>query len=75
MWQVRLDTVIHAIKSTDHLGVTSYLTTPTLRAFAVRRTPSIEGNKTGPSVFALTVRSARIIPLYGDTVLIVKRWG
>ncbi|MDR0233697.1 MAG: hypothetical protein LBI31_02690 [Zoogloeaceae bacterium] len=40
------------------------MNTPALRAFAVRRTPSIEGNKTGASVFAFTARSARIIPLY-----------
>jgi hypothetical protein len=29
------------------------------------RHPSIEGNKTEPSVFAFTARSAKIIPLYG----------
>ncbi|MDR0234048.1 MAG: hypothetical protein LBI31_04510 [Zoogloeaceae bacterium] len=50
--------VIHAIKSTEHPGVTSCPNHP-----GATRHPSIEGNKTGASVF--TARSAKIIPLYG----------
>jgi hypothetical protein len=50
--------VIHAIKSTERLGVTSCPNHP-----GATRHPSIEGNKTESSVF--TARSARIIPLYG----------
>jgi hypothetical protein len=38
----------------------TFATTPPLTGH-----PSLEGNKTEPSVFAVTARSAKIIPLYG----------
>jgi hypothetical protein len=64
-WQVWLGKTINAAKKDNYwcnMDISSiewmFVTTPPLAGH-----PSIEGNKTKPSVF--TARSAMIIPLYG----------